>query len=119
MTGSQTEWVNAAIRQVAQEQEFYSVETEERLAREVEQPGNIALTILNQGGTLTPQQRTDLGYYLAVLLMRGPKKATDGPRDSTEGSQGYGCRYPLSIRNNSGRTRTEKQSERRFRKSHE
>jgi hypothetical protein len=67
-------WSCAAIKQVAQTKDYYPPETEARLANEVESPGHAALNTLRRGEQLTPQARDDLAYYVAVFMMRGPRK---------------------------------------------
>ena len=67
-------WSHAAIKQVAQEGDYYPPEVESRLAHEVETPGHEALSVLRTGGQLSASQREALGYYVAVMVVRGPKK---------------------------------------------
>ena len=71
-------WANAAIKAVAQEGDYYSPEVEARLAVEVESAGHAALSLLRNGRELNAAQRDDLGYYIAVMVMRGPKKRRRG-----------------------------------------
>ncbi len=67
-------WVEPAIKTVAQQRAYYSAETEERLAREVETPGHQALNTIRKGGSITSGEREAFALYLAVLIMRVPRK---------------------------------------------
>lgn len=73
-------WSDAAIKQVAQERDYYPADVEARLRDDVEGPGHRALNALRAGQQLSAEQRGHLAYYIAVLVMRGPRKrrkATD------------------------------------------
>lgn len=70
-------WACPAIKKAAQEPGYYSPEDEARLA-ELEKPGHIALRVLRAGQKISGRQRSDLAYYLAVLVMRGPQKRRKG-----------------------------------------
>lgn len=61
-----------SIDKVAQSHNYYSQETEAALARNVEKPGNQAMERLLQNKSLTPSERDDLSFYIAVTLLRGP-----------------------------------------------
>lgn len=67
-------WTEPAIKQAAQSKDYFSPEVEARLAAEVESPGHEALGMLRAGQSITPTQRQALTLYLAVLVMRVPKK---------------------------------------------
>jgi len=68
------DWSEAAIKKVAQEGDYYDPDVETRLAQEVEGPGHAALGVLRRGDQLDRTQREQLGYYVAVMVMRGPRK---------------------------------------------
>jgi hypothetical protein len=67
-------WSHAAIKQVAQEGDYYDSTVETRLAEEVERPGHAALGVLRRGEQLSSTQRDALAYYIAVMVVRGPRK---------------------------------------------
>lgn len=67
-------WSEPAIKQVAQSRDYFSQEVEARLATEVENPGHEALGALRAGRRLTSVQRQALALYVAVLVMRVPRK---------------------------------------------
>lgn len=67
------QWTRPAIKTAAQEREFYSPEIEERLAREIEGPGHIALNRLRSGAALAVGERDAFALYVAVLIMRVPR----------------------------------------------
>jgi len=62
----------ASITKVVQSHDYYSLETEAALARNVEKQGNQAMERLLQGKQLNSSERDDLSFYIAVMLMRGP-----------------------------------------------
>lgn len=66
-------WTRAAIKKVAQDSEYFSQETEERLAREVEGPAHVALAKLREGHWLTEDEGGDLLRYIAVMILRVPR----------------------------------------------
>ncbi len=66
-------WTRAAIKRVAQDSEYFSQETEERLAQEVEAPAHVALTKLRKGEWLTEDEGGDLLSYIAVMIIRVPR----------------------------------------------
>jgi hypothetical protein len=68
------DWSNPAISKAAQSPDYYPSEVERRLADEVEAGGHSALNLLRAGRSLDEQGRSSLSYYLAVLIMRGPRK---------------------------------------------
>jgi Protein of unknown function (DUF4238) len=68
------QWSHAAIKQVAQEGDYYPPDVESRLAQEVESPGHAALAVLRRGEELSSVEREQLGYYIAVMVVRGPRK---------------------------------------------
>lgn len=67
-------WSCPAIKQAAQTGDYYPADVERRLAQEVEGPGHLALKSIREGNQMTRGQRSDLAYYIAVLIMRGPRK---------------------------------------------
>jgi hypothetical protein len=71
-------WSCAAIKQVAQTRDYYPADVEARLFAEVEGPGHLALTALRRGSVLIDSERESLAYYIAVLVMRGPRQRRRG-----------------------------------------
>jgi hypothetical protein len=71
-------WSRAAITKVAQERDFYPAEVEVELERHVEGPGHRALKTLRGGAVLSPSERDELLLYIAVMLMRVPRKRRKG-----------------------------------------
>lgn len=71
-------WSHPAIKRVAQSRDFYSEADERRLANEVEALGHDALSTLRDGRRLREDQRDALAYYMAVFVMRGPRKRRKG-----------------------------------------
>ncbi len=72
------QWTNPAVSQVAQERNFYPSDIEVELNRYVEGPGHVALKTLRAGTPPTPSQWGDLIIYVAVMLMRVPRKRRKG-----------------------------------------
>lgn len=68
------EWQNAAIAKVAQQRGYFSEEVEKELNKFVEGPGHIALRTIRGGQMLERQMGGDLLSYIAVMMMRVPKK---------------------------------------------
>jgi uncharacterized protein DUF4238 len=62
----------AAIAQVAQSKEFYSPETEDVLAREVERPANAVIAKLINNDALSSAERFELTFYIGTMLKRVP-----------------------------------------------
>src|SRR5688572_1657897 len=60
------------VKNVAQENGFFSPEVENDLARLVEQPANPALAKLRAGQTIDQHDRARLSIYLATTLKRVP-----------------------------------------------
>lgn len=65
-------WSRPAIKTAAQQRAYYPEAPEERLAREVEDPGHVALNRLRRGSSLAVSDRDAFALYLAVLIMRVP-----------------------------------------------
>jgi hypothetical protein len=63
-----------AIKRAAQQRDYYTPEEEIRLTKEIENPGNAILDRLRRGGTLGAEDRPILARYLAVMMMRVPRK---------------------------------------------
>jgi Protein of unknown function (DUF4238) len=61
-----------AIKQVANERQFYAQETEDRLARQVELPGNQAIDKLLSGQEISSSERLDLAHYIGIMHKRVP-----------------------------------------------
>lgn len=72
------EWSCPAIKRVAQERDYFSPETEDLITRKVEHPGHRALEALRSGDALTDDLLSDLVIYIAVQLMRVPRKRRKG-----------------------------------------
>jgi hypothetical protein len=72
------EWSHAAIKKVAQQDDYFSPELEKRLADEIETPGHAALGMLRGGRAPSATQREALVNYIAVMLMRVPRKRRKG-----------------------------------------
>lgn len=62
----------AKIEKVAQSRDFYSPSTERILAQAVEQPSNPVIDKLRQKRPITPPERAQLAYYIAVMMKRIP-----------------------------------------------
>lgn len=62
----------AAIAQVARSKGFYSPETEDALAREVERPANAVIATLINNNTISSAERFALTFYIATMLKRVP-----------------------------------------------
>jgi hypothetical protein len=71
-------WSEAAIAKVAQERDYYPPDVEARITSEVEAPGHIALGVVRNSGLPGPAERDALVYYVALMLMRGPRKRRRG-----------------------------------------
>ena len=67
-------WKDAAIRRVAQQPGYFTEEVEARLNEMVEGPGHQALRALRSGQMLDNRMGGDLLSYIAVMMMRVPKK---------------------------------------------
>jgi hypothetical protein len=67
------EWSNAAIKRVAQQRGYFTPDVERALAR-IEGPGHRAMSLLRANLIITARQRDDLALYIAVLVMRVPRK---------------------------------------------
>jgi hypothetical protein len=72
------EWSRAAIAKVAQQRDYFSPSVEELLNKEIEAPGHIALKRVRKKEPFTPNDRVALGNYIAVTVMRVPKKRRRG-----------------------------------------
>jgi len=68
------EWSEPAIRRAAQERDYFAADIEKRLANEIEGPGHIAINKLRTGSTISLADRESLAMYIAVLIMRVPRK---------------------------------------------
>lgn len=64
----------ANIRKVAQSRDYYSPETEDKLARLAEAPANDAMWKLSRNEQLAPAERWNLAYYICVMLKRVPRR---------------------------------------------
>jgi hypothetical protein len=62
----------APIAQVAQSKGFYSPETEDALAREVERPANAVIAKLIDDESISRAERFALTFYIATMLKRVP-----------------------------------------------
>jgi hypothetical protein len=71
-------WSLAAIKRVAQEPGYFSPRTETELNEAVEGPANRVLDKLRKGAILTRNERTTLGLYIGVMMMRVPRKRRKG-----------------------------------------
>jgi hypothetical protein len=68
-----------SIKRVAQRREFYNEETEEKITRLVEAPGNVVLDKLRMGHfDLSDQDRVDLSVYMATMVKRVPRNRDRG-----------------------------------------
>jgi hypothetical protein len=67
-------WSEAAIKRVAQQRDYFPPDVELRLKRLVEDPGNGALRLLRDGHLLDGREVENLVVYLAVMIMRVPRK---------------------------------------------
>lgn len=67
-------WSRPAIKQAAQQSDYYPPEIEQRLANEIEGPGHRVLNALRQRQTISAADREALAMYIAVLIMRVPRK---------------------------------------------
>lgn len=72
------EWSNPAISRAAQERDYFPPEIEVELNRQIEGPGHKALRALRARRTLGSSQWPDLLLYIAVMLMRVPRKRRKG-----------------------------------------
>jgi hypothetical protein len=61
-----------AIKKVANEKQFYTPETERRLADQVEIPGNRAIGKLLTGQAVSPSERLELAHYIGIMHERVP-----------------------------------------------
>src|SRR5438552_1971842 len=66
-------WACAAIRQVAQERDYFDDETERQLAS-MEATANQALDSLRAGHLPTSEGRGSLALYISTMLMRVPRR---------------------------------------------
>jgi hypothetical protein len=64
----------AAISKVAQERAFYEVNIEVELNVAVESPANPVIDKLRRRETINSEERAKLALYMAVMLMRVPKR---------------------------------------------
>ena len=62
----------AAIKQVAQSKEYYSADTEDLLAREVERPANAIIAKLLSNAAIDSTERFALTFYIGTMLKRVP-----------------------------------------------
>jgi len=62
----------AKIAKVAQSRNFYSQSTETILAETVERPANLVIQKLTTHHSITPAERVQLAYYVAVMMKRIP-----------------------------------------------
>jgi hypothetical protein len=62
----------AKIEKVAQRRNFYSPSTEKILAEAVERPTNAVIDKLTSNQSVTPAERAQLAYYVAVMMKRIP-----------------------------------------------
>jgi hypothetical protein len=62
----------AKIEKVAQSRKFYSPSTEKILAEAVERPTNAVIDKLTSNQSITPAERAQLAYYIAVMMKRIP-----------------------------------------------
>ncbi|MCC6241800.1 MAG: DUF4238 domain-containing protein [Gemmatimonadaceae bacterium] len=69
-------WTDAPIKRVAQSASYYSDDVEQQLNALVEIPGNRALHALRGGTIPDPRTGGDLLTYIAVMMMRVPRKRT-------------------------------------------
>lgn len=82
-------WARPAIKHVAQQRGYFPEDVERRLTKEIETPGNAVLDRLRAGGRLDRNDRALLENYVAVMMMRVPRKRRKGlenlpsVRDST------------------------------------
>ena len=67
-------WSNPAISKAAQTPDYYPAHVERRLATEVEADGHLALQTLRARRPLGEDSRSALCYYIAVMIMRGPRR---------------------------------------------
>ena len=68
-----------SIKKVAQQREFYNEETEEKITRLIESPGNAVLDKLRSSEfDLSDQDRVDLAVYMATMLKRVPRNRDRG-----------------------------------------
>jgi hypothetical protein len=72
------EWSRPTISKVAQERDYYPADIERELNRQVEAPGHVALKLLRGAQPLQSSQWVDLLGYIAVMLMRVPRKRRKG-----------------------------------------
>lgn len=67
-------WTQPAIKRAAQERDYFAPHIETELAHTIEAPGHAALQVLRDGGRITPPARDALALYVAVMVMRVPRK---------------------------------------------
>ncbi len=67
-------FVTVSIASAAQEADYYSEDTERNLSSLVEGPGHRALKRFRQGDPISRNERIDIAFYMATLLMRGPRR---------------------------------------------
>jgi hypothetical protein len=70
----QKEFRQVPIKAAAQKPDFYDKATERWLSSVVEGPGHAALGRLRRRGRLSQQDREALAAYMAVMLMRVPRR---------------------------------------------
>lgn len=73
-----SEWTNPAISKAAQERDYYPPEIEAELNQQIEGPGHKTMKALRAGQTLGSTEWSDLLLYIAVMLMRVPRKRRKG-----------------------------------------
>lgn len=71
-------WVPAAIKQVAQQRDYFPPEVELQLATLIEKPANRVIDALSNHQKLIDPERTILANYIAVMIMRVPRKRRKG-----------------------------------------
>lgn len=67
-----------ANKRAAQQRDDYTPEEETRLTKEVGNPGNVILDALRLGGSLVAEDRPILAPYLAVMMIRLPRRRRTG-----------------------------------------
>jgi hypothetical protein len=102
------QWSEPAISQAAQTRDFYPPDIEVALDRHVEAPGNAALKVLRAGGKLAQQQFEDLFFYIAVMLMRVPRKRRKGWEAVPEVLESTMSRFRTEIENLRGQHNEER-----------
>jgi Protein of unknown function (DUF4238) len=71
-------WSLPSIKRVAQQRDYFPEDVETRLTFEIENPANAVLNRLRQGQQLDNQDRAALENYIAVMLMRVPRRRRKG-----------------------------------------